>query len=278
MNFTLIETKEDLAFLNQELLQRPIVGIDTEFRRTTRDNMKMSLLQINDSDEIFIVDAKLIEEPNNSCSFLSSLKVIKVLHSCKEDLEAIYAWSSLEMKNIYDTQLANAFLGGEFSASYQSLVKENIQIEIDKGETRSNWLRRPLTDSQLHYAASDVEYLLDIHEHQVYRLKEKKFWHNEEIEVLVNKVFDHNELNETDNIKLNKENERSFYLELDKRIKDLSDSLEINPTLLLSKKNQKILIKHIYNSGPNSALSSLSVWRKRLLEEHINEIHKELKV
>ena len=54
--FTLIETSEDLMFLNKELLQCPYVAIDTEFRRTTKDNMKLALMQVNDSNEIYLID------------------------------------------------------------------------------------------------------------------------------------------------------------------------------------------------------------------------------
>ena len=54
--FTLIETKDDLIYLNRELLQCPQVAIDTEFRRTNKDNMKLGLLQLNDSNEIYLID------------------------------------------------------------------------------------------------------------------------------------------------------------------------------------------------------------------------------
>ena len=66
------------------------------------------------------------------------------------------------MVNLFDTQLAEAFLNGHYSIGYQGLVEEKIGITVDKGETRSNWIRRPLTDSQLNYAASDVEFLLEL--------------------------------------------------------------------------------------------------------------------
>ena len=54
MSFNLINTIEDLSFLNEELLKKPFVGLDTEFRRTTKDNMRLALLQINDDEEIFL--------------------------------------------------------------------------------------------------------------------------------------------------------------------------------------------------------------------------------
>ena len=58
--FTYINTAEDLSFLGKELLGRPYLGIDTEFRRTTKENMRLALLQVNDGEEIYLIDAILI--------------------------------------------------------------------------------------------------------------------------------------------------------------------------------------------------------------------------
>ena len=108
--FTFIESIEDLAFLNEELLQKSYVGVDTEFRRTTKDNMRLALLQVNDGEEIYLIDAVHINNPENECDFLFSDSVKKIFHSCKEDLEAVHSWTGRVMVNLFDTQLANALL------------------------------------------------------------------------------------------------------------------------------------------------------------------------
>ena len=155
--FTLIKSIEDLSYLNKELSKKPFIGVDTEFRRTTKDNMRLALLQVNDHDEIYLIDAIKIQNPGDHASFLFSESVTKIMHSCKEDLEAVFSWTKQEMVNIFDTQIANSFLNGEYTISYQSLVKQELDIFLEKDETRSNWIRRPLSDSQLKYAALDVE-------------------------------------------------------------------------------------------------------------------------
>ena len=192
--FTYIDTIEDLSCLNQELLKKPFVGVDTEFRRTTKENMRLALLQINDGEEIYLIDTILINQPNDECSFLFSHSVVKIFHSCKEDLEAIYAWTNDKMVNIFDTQLAQALLDNNFSISYQGLVEEKLGIVLEKKETRSNWLRRPLTDAQLKYASLDVEYLIYLYEDQVSELNNctKIEWHNQDIERLIKNTFDPN--------------------------------------------------------------------------------------
>ena len=103
-----------------------------------------------------------IGHPEDKCSFLYCNSVKKIIHSCREDIEAIYSWTGHINLVMFSIQIANSFLGGEHSISYQSLVEKKLGIKIDKGETRSNWIRRPLSDSQLKYATSDVEYLIHL--------------------------------------------------------------------------------------------------------------------
>ena len=91
--YTLIDSLDDLAFLNEELLKKPYIGLDTEFRRTNKNNMKLGLLQVNDSEEIFLIDTVSIEDPKEHIDFLVSDSCLKILHSCKEDIEAIYSWT-----------------------------------------------------------------------------------------------------------------------------------------------------------------------------------------
>ena len=107
--FTFIDSIDDLSYLNQELIKKPYIGVDTEFRRTTKDNMRLALLQVNDEEEVYLIDSILIKDPGEHVSFLFSDSVVKILHSCKEDLEAIYSWTRKEMTNIFDTQVANSF-------------------------------------------------------------------------------------------------------------------------------------------------------------------------
>ena len=190
--YTFINSLDDLAFLNKELLNRPYVAVDTEFRRTTKDNMRLALLQVNDGEEIYLIDSISIQEPKGQASFLFTNSVVKIFHSCKEDIEAIYAWTGEVMNNLFDTQLANAFLNGDFSIGYQGLVEERLGIIIDKGETRSNWIRRPLTDSQLNYAVSDVEFLIELYLDQKKSLEknDKLGWLQEELSLLTSKIFE----------------------------------------------------------------------------------------
>ena len=70
MSYIIIDHLEDMAFLNQELLNKTHLGVDTEFRRTNKDNMRLALLQVNDEDETYLIDAISIDDPGPHVSFL----------------------------------------------------------------------------------------------------------------------------------------------------------------------------------------------------------------
>lgn len=269
--YTFIDSIDDLAFLNEELLKKPYVGVDTEFRRTTKDNMRLALLQINDGEEIFIIDPLKIDSPTQQASFLFDNDVVKILHSCKEDLEAIYSWTHEKMQNVFDTQLANSFLEDEYSVSYQSLVEKKLAIVLDKGETRSNWLRRPLSDSQLKYAALDVEYLINIYfeQEKELSLSNKLSWLKEDVEKLIDFTL-HSQGNPEESPRtLPKAQENELLQRFNTLIQQVALREGINVTLFFSKKAQKEFLRKVLIYGVEAAFDNETDWRKELLIEDL---------
>ena len=274
--FTFIDSLEDLDFLNNELMNKPYVGVDTEFRRTNKHNMKLGMLQVNDEEETYLIDTVLIKNPENSASFLFSESVTKIFHSCKEDLEAIYSWTRKEMVNIFDTQLANSFLENDYSISYQSLVQNKLGITLEKSETRSNWIRRPLSDSQLKYAALDVEYLIPLYLGQKLELSKsnKIDWFNEDIERLIRLTFNPSKnFSETNRI-LSRTQETELLMRFNEVIERISTNKNINATLLFSKKTQKDFLRLVIDRGIDYACDQTTVWRKNLLKEELLDLLK----
>ncbi len=274
--FIYIDSLEDLKYLNNELLGKEYLGVDTEFRRTQKDNMRLGLLQINDDEEIYLIDTILINEPQDNCSFLSSDSVIKILHSCKEDIEAVHSWTGSQMQNIFDTQIADSFLNGEFSISYQGLVEKVLGIKVDKGETRSNWLRRPLRDSQLNYAASDVEFLIELFKNQKKSLTEenKDNWMDQEIKSFSPKFFSDYLDDQDSTCRLNKSEERILLSKFNDVVIYLAEKHKVNPTFLFSKKNQKYFLRLVLNDGLDKAFLEITEWRSEILREPLSNIMK----
>lgn len=274
--YTLIDSLDDLAFLNEELLKKPYIGLDTEFRRTNKNNMKLGLLQVNDSEEIFLIDTVSIEDPKEHIDFLVSDSCLKILHSCKEDIEAIYSWTGKKIINIFDTQLANAFLDEDYSISYQGLVKKKLGIFLEKKETRSNWIRRPLTDMQLKYASLDVEYLIYLFLEQNCLLKKQNRldWFQQDINQIMKLVFDEtNKFSDTRSV-ISKSQENELLTEFNNSIESIAKREKINSTLFFSKKSQKDFLRLALFEGSDIAMQEITDWRRNLIEDVLASILK----
>jgi ribonuclease D len=84
-----------------------------------------------------------------------------VAHAASQDLEVLGRACHLLPGRLFDTQIAAGFLGYG-SASLASLVERFLGLRLAKGDRLTDWSRRPLTASQVAYAASDVAYLLEL--------------------------------------------------------------------------------------------------------------------
>src|SRR5688500_5569366 len=86
------------------------------------------------------------------------------MHSASEDLVAFASMGGYPVAKLFDTQVAASIAGLGAGVGYQRLVATLVGVELEKGETRSDWLKRPLTPSQLHYAELDVAHLIEMYE------------------------------------------------------------------------------------------------------------------
>ena len=140
----------------------PFIAIDTEFVRTNTFYPKVGLLQIADHSKCYLVDPLSIQDWSCFTNLLANPGPIFVIHSCGEDLNLLNTTLGQIPLRIFDTQIAAAFLGLGYSISYQALVAKLFSIDLPKDETRSDWLNRPLSETQQLYAANDTCYLLKI--------------------------------------------------------------------------------------------------------------------
>ncbi len=154
---------DQIQALASRLQHAPTLALDTEFIRERTYFPKLALVQIGDGHEESLVDPVALPEPGALRPLLEG-GTLKLMHSPGEDLQAFLHGWNLSLNPIFDTQLAAALTGFGAGKSYQSLVAELLDVHLEKGETRSDWLRRPLSDSQCRYAAEDVQYLHALYE------------------------------------------------------------------------------------------------------------------
>ncbi|WP_118803339.1 ribonuclease D [Haemophilus haemolyticus] len=139
------------------------VALDTEFMRVSTYFPKLGLIQLYDGERVSLIDPLAIMDFSPFVALLSNPKVLKILHSCSEDLLVFLQEFDQLPRPMIDTQIMARFLGLGTSAGLAKLAQQYLNIEIDKGATRTNWIKRPLSDIQLQYAAGDVWYLLPLY-------------------------------------------------------------------------------------------------------------------
>lgn len=156
----------DTPAVLDDLLASPpaILGLDTEFVREKTYWPQLALVQIAiDPERILLVDPLVPGMAEPLAKLLTDPRSLKVMHSAGEDLIALRHFCGALPQPLFDTQIAAALSGIGAGLGYQRLLQTLLGVDVDKGETRSDWLRRPLSDAQLRYAADDVRHLHALH-------------------------------------------------------------------------------------------------------------------
>jgi len=175
----------------ERMQHKPLLAIDTEFMRSRTYYPIAGLIQINDGEYNYLIDPTTIDDFYPLIEIFDDTSIYKCLHSCSEDLEVFqYSLGGLP-KGMLDTQVAAAMAGYGFSVGFGNLVSAVIDIALPKGETRSDWLQRPLSQAQLSYAAIDVEYLYIIASQLIRRLDDigRLHWAMEDSAAIVDNFF-----------------------------------------------------------------------------------------
>ncbi|OOF29048.1 ribonuclease D [Salinivibrio sp. IB872] len=164
MNYQLITSHQQLVDVCANMRQKPAVMVDTEFVRTRTFYAQLGLVQLYDGEQLVLIDPIEIDDLSPLWALLADTNVTKVLHASSEDLDVFQHYAGTLPTPMVDTQLMAAFLGHGVSEGFASLVNTYVGVALDKGESRTDWCARPLTDKQKHYAAADVYYLMPLYQ------------------------------------------------------------------------------------------------------------------
>ena len=132
------------------------------------------LVQVGDGRRAYLIDPLAVRDWHPFATLLDDAAVVKVLHACSEDLEVLLRLTGSLPQPLFDTQLAAGYLNIGFSMGYSRLVQAVLGIELPKGETRSDWLQRPLSEMQVRYAAEDAQHLAELYEALLPKLSDDK--------------------------------------------------------------------------------------------------------
>ena len=185
----LVNTDTKLQNIIDDLRKSSIIGLDTEFIRESTYYPQLALMQLSDNINTYCIDVLAIKNNNLIAELLYNKDIKKVIHASKQDLEVLNYYFKCYPQNIFDTQIAYNLLTSDISISYSNLVKKYLSVELKEGSWRTDWLKRPLSEEKITYAANDVRYLIKLYEilntklHEASRID----WFEEEQEIELKK-------------------------------------------------------------------------------------------
>ena len=154
-----VDRNDALPALARTLESQSFIGVDTEFLRERTFFPKLCLLQLAAGGDIWCVDTLRGGSLASLVPALTAPQTRKVIHAARQDLEAFYLATKRVISPVFDTQVAAGCIGMKPQIGYAELVKTLLGVTVPKGQTRTDWSKRPLTREQLEYAADDVLYL-----------------------------------------------------------------------------------------------------------------------
>ena len=254
-NFFLIDDEIKLDDLIEKIKSLKVISVDTEFEWRRTYHPKLSLIQICDGNDVFLIDCLLCKNVEKVKFIFESVQILKVFHAVRSDTTVLFSSLGIKTNNVFDVQIAEKIINNLDVKSYSYLVEKYINLSINKSETNSNWMKRPFSNNQLKYASEDVEFLIDIYTKQnklldkkgkldkaFYLSKEEAGLGNQELYISrLQKIRDKSEIDE------------KIFMWREK----LAKKKDIPTSFILSDKKLKKLSKRFFQKGLESDLSDL---------------------
>ncbi len=194
----IVQDNKSLEKLCKLLNKYKIIFLDTEFKRDNTYWPILCTIQIKTQRKEFLIDMFSEEKMNfeNFKRVLQSKKILKVIHSARQDVEVLNYTFDISLANIFDTQIAFNSIFGEETIGYNSLVNELFKIKLSKKYQVSDWTKRPLSSEQINYARNDVYYLPKIYYNLLQKIRKKNL-----VKKVKKKVEEHLDTKDIHNVK-----------------------------------------------------------------------------
>jgi len=158
-----VDTPEQLQLLCEQIRGSEWLALDTEFMREKSYHPQLCLLQLSNGELAACIDPLRLNDLSPLLDILFDPAITKVFHASFQDLEIFQLlWQRLPTP-LFDSQPAASLLGLGDQIGYGNLVKQLLDVELEKGHSRTDWARRPLDPAQQRYALDDVIYLGQIY-------------------------------------------------------------------------------------------------------------------
>jgi len=184
----LITTQTQLNAFLDSIKDETELAIDTEFKRVSTYYPVLCLVQIATKSNTDCIDVLALEDLSPLFDKLYQNDCLWIVHSARQDIEAMHCLSGQLPKQLFDTQTAASLLNHPVQISYQALTVILQNVHLEKAYTRLDWTTRPLPAEAIEYALDDVRYLLkNYHQLQTQlQIENKLDWIEEEAQSLLN--------------------------------------------------------------------------------------------
>ena len=156
-----IRTPAELERFVSRISQEKIIAVDLEADSMFHFQEKVCLLQMAGNGENVVIDPLEVNDLSALAPIFKDKDVCKVFHGSDYDVRSLYRDFSIEINNLFDTQLASMFMG-ERETSLGAVVCNRFGIQLDKRYQKKDWSQRPLPEGMIEYAASDVYHLIPL--------------------------------------------------------------------------------------------------------------------
>ncbi|MFZ2041486.1 MAG: HRDC domain-containing protein [Desulfobacterales bacterium] len=157
----LITTPVQLADLARRLEGAPALAVDLEADSMFHFREKVCLLQITTGRENFVLDPLAVTDLDSLKRFFGDPSVQKVFHGADYDVRSLHRDFGIEIRTLFDTELACRFLG-EQQSGLNAVLQARFGVALEKKYQKRDWSQRPLPPEMLAYAAGDVSLLLPL--------------------------------------------------------------------------------------------------------------------
>lgn len=192
VNYESIQTLAHLEEFCERISTESVIGFDTEFVSEDCYRPELCLIQVAAGKHLAVIDPYPVGDTQVFWDLLCTPGRTVVAHAAREEIRFAYRFTGRPIAGLFDTQLAAGFVGIEYPASLGTLVQRLVGVTLPKGETRTNWRHRPLTQDQLTYALHDVTNLAEMHlkiTSEIHSL-DRMAWVEEETQRLQDKVIE----------------------------------------------------------------------------------------
>ena len=195
MVYQFVTTDKDLAHVCLKLEPCEIIGVDLEADSMHCFSEKICLIQIAGPNQAWLVDPFLINDFSPFSQILANPEIIKVFHGSDFDVRSLDRELSVEIENLFDTEIACRFLNIK-ARGLGALLKTFFDIDVDKKYQKVDWSKRPLKDEMIAYSVGDVATLVKLHDLLKARLEKigRLAWAEEEFDLQARVKYESNHL------------------------------------------------------------------------------------